>query len=126
MATAKQEGGLYYDAVRKIMVDAEAKEVKGAAKPGPDTSPDQQPGASGAPSADPIMRLAEILKPGSTTAAATATASAAATSVDEVTLADLPDHISKMSADEVKALQKKDDRKGAVPIYEARLEEIGK
>lgn len=43
---------------------------------------------------------------------------------DEVTLADLPGHISSMSADEVKALQKRDERKGAVPIYEARLGQL--
>lgn len=48
MATAKAEGGLYFDSVRKVIVDANGAEVKGAAKPGPDTPPDQQPGALGA------------------------------------------------------------------------------
>lgn len=64
MATAKQEGGLYY--VNGVAVDAEGKKVEGAPKQAPDTDPSQQPGglvATGQVSADPIQRLADILAP---------------------------------------------------------------
>lgn len=59
MATAKQDGGLYYDAVKKQMVDAEGKEVKGAEKPEKDTLPEAQPGAAG--NATPEQRLASAI-----------------------------------------------------------------
>ena len=133
MATAKEPGGAYYDSVRKIMVDAEGKELKGVAKPGPDTPADQQPGALSAPSSEERLATAIVtaFRGGATAGAASGSAGESASASDssdggEVTLADLPDHISKMSATEVKALQKKDDRKGAVPIYEARLAELEK
>lgn len=37
---------------------------------------------------------------------------------------DLPDFIADKSKEEVEVLQEMDDRKGAIPVYKARLEEI--
>lgn len=127
MATAKQEGGLYYDSVRDTMVNAEGKEVKGAAKPAKDTPRDEQPaGLTGASTPEERLAtaIATALRSGS---AGSASASGSASSTDDAslpTVANLADHISKMSVAEVKSLQKSDDRTTAQPIYEARLAEL--
>lgn len=124
MAEAKQAGGFYY--VNGVAVDAEGKEIEGAPKQDADTPPEKQPGAPGAPSADPFQRLADTITTalGGKSAGASASGSAGGEEAGLPTLADLSDHIAKMSASEVRALQRTDDRKGAVPIYEARLAEL--
>lgn len=48
MAVSKEPGGLYFDSTRKVMVNSEGVEVKGADKPDADTPADKQPGAMGA------------------------------------------------------------------------------
>lgn len=48
MATSREPGGLYFDPVRKEMVDASGVVVKGADMPEKDTPPEKQPGALGA------------------------------------------------------------------------------
>lgn len=64
MAVSKESGGLYFDPARKVMVDSEGKEVKGADKPEKDTPPDQQPGAMGAltPEQNLAKAIADAMK----------------------------------------------------------------
>lgn len=63
MATAKQEGGLYYvplgDGEYKA-VDAHGHEVEDAPERGPDTPSNQQPGALGAPTPEERMGKAIV------------------------------------------------------------------
>lgn len=136
MATAKRPGGLYYTATGAA-VDANGDAIKGAPKQAKDTDPSQQPGAVGAQTAEERLATAvarAVLDPKGTLA--TKPAAAPADNDDETdddeadglpTLADLPDHLAGIdSPDDVKALRKSDKRKGAKPIYEARLAELEK
>jgi hypothetical protein len=130
MAKAKQEGGLYYTA-DGTPVDADGNVLKDAPKRGKDTDPSKQPGALGAPTPEERMgrAIADAITGKKPASAAAVAEEEDATDDDEVdglpTLADLPDHLAGIeSVDEVKALRKTDKRKGAKPIYEARLAEL--
>lgn len=130
MATAKREGGLYF--VNGRAVDANGEPVTDAPKHTPDTPPDQQPGATGGATSEERLAVAV----GAAVAAAMSgkvpanvdarTGAGTATEPVELpTLADLPDHLAGLSTvAEVKALQKTDERKGAVAMYESRLAEL--
>jgi hypothetical protein len=116
--------------VNGVAVDSEGREVEGAPKPTPDTDPSQQPHALAQLNTE--ERSAQIMatafasalngSPGK--AAASASKSAVGEEEELPTLAELEAHIADMDAKSVKAMQKKDERKGAEPIYEARLESL--
>lgn len=44
--------------------------------------------------------------------------------IEDVTLSELPGHISTMTRDEVLGMKSQDTRKGAVEVYQARLDEL--
>lgn len=142
MATAKRPGGLYYTA-QGIAVDANGEAVKGAPKKTPDTDPSKQPGAPGALTSEERIGVAiaqAITNPAGVIAKQQAAEAAAAKGAamestentgdegDESelpTVADLPDHLAGLkTADEVRALQKSDERTTAQKHYEARLAEL--
>lgn len=118
MATAPREGGLYY--VNGVAVDANGKEIEGAPKQPKDTDPSQQPGAIGVQS--PEEKLAAAL--------ATALKGGAPQEDDEdeegtLTLAELPDHLATISdVAELKAMKRKEKRKGGKELIAARIAEI--
>lgn len=125
MATAKKPGGLYY--VGDTAVDADGKAIEGAPKKPKDTDPSKQPGALGAATPEERMGLAIA------NALSGKTAPQRDDDADDdeedgeetFTLAELPEHLATItSVDEVKALRKADKRKGAKPLYEARLAEL--
>lgn len=133
MATAQREGGLYY--VGGKAVDAEGKEIPGAPKEQKDTPPDQQPGGSGAVAPVTAQDLVNALANAARGAAAPAKPAkaaaerAAAEGEDEPeplpTISDLPKAVSKLkTVDEVKAMQKRDERVSAEKIYDARIAEL--
>lgn len=129
MATAQREGGFYYTD-RGVAVDANGQPIKGAPKPSPDTDPSKQPGAQGAVAADPMARLADLLQgkvpaPGAQQTAKAAASDEPAGAPELPVLTKLPRALKKLkSAEEVRAMQAKDDRAGAVEHYDARLAEL--
>lgn len=123
MATATRPGGLYY--VRGVAVDANGEQIKGAPKQAPDTPRENQ--SSAIPTGNPMEQLAQAI----TTAIKGKPAKSAKSEEDETdvvdelpTLDEMEDHLAGLDLDAVKALRKKDDRKGAVALYEARIAEL--
>lgn len=134
MAKAQRDGGFYYTD-KGVAVDAEGKKIEGAPKPAPDTDPSKQPGATGALASGPVttMRLDDdsLRALGGKVPAAPkgeGTGSAKATEPDDEalpTIKDLKDHVAGLkTVEEVQALAKRDDRKSAEPIYDARIAEL--
>jgi hypothetical protein len=127
MGEALREGGLYY--IKGRPVDANGNLVKDAPEQPADTDPSKQPGALAQQHASPIAQLAEALAAisGGKVAAAAASAPSAKKAAPEdeselPTVDELEGHLATLgSADEVRAMQKRDKRKTAVPMYEARL-----
>ncbi len=121
MGKASREGGLYY--INDVAVDAEGKKIENAPKRPADTDPSKQPGSVGASTPEERMgiAIANALRGKANTPSSEGKDSEDA---ELPTLADLEDHLSDLTIDEVRALQKSDDRKGAVAIYEARIEEL--
>jgi hypothetical protein len=145
MAEAKRPGGLYYTAEGKA-VDSEGREIKDAPKRPKDTSPEEM--ARVAQSTDPVQRLAETLDRtfgGGAHAAsmaamrgpATPAASSAVAADDDEggtdseeeeglpPLAEMEAHLNTISdVDELKSMRRSDKRKGAKPLYAARIKEL--
>lgn len=140
MAEAKVHDGVAIVAyVNGKAVDSEGRPIPGAPREPKSTPPEQQPGAvAGAISPEERMGVAIanalLVASGKKPVASTAATSTAVDREDEddedeeeelPTLADLGGHLAKMkTVEEVEALQARDERKGAVSLYEARLEEL--
>lgn len=132
MAKALREGGLYY--VGGVAVDAGGVAVEDAPKLGKDTDPKEQPGALGAPTPEEKMGRAiaqAIVDPKGTlerkNAAVKAEGPGKSTEPDDALppIKDLADHVSGLkTVEEVQALAKRDDRKSAEKIYDARIAEL--
>lgn len=132
MAKAKREGGLYYTA-QGVAVDAEGKKVEDAPKLAPDTDPSKQPGAQsgGVAPGTMTMRLDDdSLRAlgGKVPPKAEGTDGGKTSEAEDdalPTIKDLKDHVAGLkTVEEVQALAKRDDRKSAEPIYDARIAEI--
>lgn len=116
-------------------IDSEGAVIEGAPKPPKDTPRDQQPGAAGAQTEAQRIAVAVALamrdpdaflkNSGVTMEPTDSTNGEPADESELPTLADLPDHLQTLtSADQVRALQATDERKGAVQHYDARLAEL--
>jgi hypothetical protein len=142
MAQAKQEGGLYYKPIgttgKYVAVDANDQVVEGAPKRPANTDPSQQPAAGGLLSSEErvAVAVAKAMKDPdavlsraaaqSTPADATAGSDQAVDADELPTLADMPAYLDSITdVDEVRALQRTDDRKGAQDLYAARIDELG-
>lgn len=118
MGEALREGGLYY--IGDKAVDAFGVEVKDAPKRPKDTPPPPA-GAALTQEERLAVAIATALKGGGPRKAAVAEVA------DEElpTIADLPDYLAELETKgEVKAMQRRDERAGAVRHYEARLAEL--
>lgn len=121
-------------------IDSDGRVIEGAPKQPKDTDASQQIGRAHAATPEERMALAfaqalanpqALLAKAAAAEAATSTADDDDDGVDsdeEEGLPSLPDmqaHLADITdADELKALQKQDKRKGAKPLYKARLAEL--
>jgi hypothetical protein len=138
MATAKLHDGRAIVAyVNGVAVDSDGKEIEGAPKQPKDTDPSQQPHAMAGLNSEErsanilATALAGALHGGAKTQAtpkgeASGGSQSGSNAADELpTIKDLPDHVASLKTSaEVKAMQKRDDRVSAEPIYKARLAEL--
>lgn len=138
MATAKLHDGqaiVAYNAKGEA-IDSDGAVIKGAPRPPKDTPPDQQPGALGAatPEERIAVAVARAMKDPDKVLA-NAGAANPASDEDEGTdsdeeeglppLAEMQDHLAGIkTVEEVESLRKQDKRKGAKPLYKARLAEL--
>lgn len=138
MAEAKRAGGLYY--VNGVAVNSEGEEIKGAPKQPKDTAPEEI--ARLAQSRDPVQRLAETLDRtfgGGAHAAAMASISGKPKKAEESDaeehdseeeeglppLGEMENHLAGITdVDELKSMRRSDKRKGAKPLYAARLKAL--
>jgi hypothetical protein len=119
-----------------VGVDSEGVPIEGAPKQPKNTDPSRQPGAQGAPSPEERMAIAIAQAITNPKALAAKGASASDKAAEEPdgngegdielpVLAKLPRALKKLkSVEEVRAMQAKDDRAGAVEHYDARLAEL--
>jgi hypothetical protein len=115
-------------------VDSDGKEIEGAPKQPKDTDPSKQPHALA--QLNPEERSAAVLATAFATAMGKTPPKAATATADEdededvdvelPRLDDLEKHLAKFkTADQVRALQARDERVGATRMYEARIAELG-
>jgi hypothetical protein len=144
MAEAKMHKGKAIVAYRNGQaIDSDGNVIEGAPKPPKDTPASEQIGRAGALSPEERMAAAvaaAVINPQAALARAQAVdAATAAPETDDEdegtsdaeeeegmpTLADLPAHLDSMTnADEIKAMRRQDVRKGAKPMYKARLDAL--
>lgn len=129
MAEAKLYKGRAITAyVNGEAVDSNGEVIEGAPKQPKDTDPSQQPHVMAAlnteeRSAEVLAKaFASALKGGAAKGTSDQSAEADIGALPPVR--DLADAIGKLDAAEVKAMQKRDDRATAEPIYKARLTEL--
>jgi hypothetical protein len=118
-------------------VDSDGKVIEGAPRQPKDTPREQQPAAGGvlAPEERVAVAVARAMKdPDGVLSRAGALPTGSGEAASEVidddeelpTLADMPQYLASINnVDQVKALQAKDDRKGAQDLYDARIAELG-
>lgn len=152
MATAKMHNGVAIVAyVNGKAVDSEGREIEGAPKPPKDTDPSEQPGVMGALSQEERLAVAvakAVNDPKGTLAKkrgakdetdarpiltdedkpASQRAGEVVTSIEDEGLPSIADLSARLAtltnADAVRAMQKRDPRKKARPLYKARLAEL--
>lgn len=129
MAKALREGGLYYTD-KGVAVDAQGEKVKDAPKQPKDTDPSLQPGATGALTSEERLgvAIATAMKGGVKASKGQGTSGQTPDPDEDETLPpikDLAEHVSGLkTVEEVQALAKRDDRKSAEKIYDARIAEL--